>query len=284
MTDAYYDQVAAAFNRAAGTYGSDYGANPIMSWLAEDTFSQLSRLFPAGSRLLEIGCGTGEMAIRLAEAGRTVVATDIAPDMIAEGRSKVMGSRASERLTWLAVPAGEIGSAVVGPFDGAYSNFGALNCEPRLAQVADALARLLPTRAVFFCSAMNRWCAWEIAWGLLRLRPREAGRRLGRGWRPARMSAAPGQEASIIPVRYFTPREFVQHFRPWFRLQACMGYPTLIPPPYLAHRWPAAPARLGAIERRLRGLPGLRSLGDHFAVLLRREGQEPDQAGVAARR
>jgi SAM-dependent methyltransferase len=277
MTHDYYARVAAAFDRAAGSYQGDYAANPIMAWLEEDTFEQLCRLFPPGSRLLEIGCGTGEMALRLAGAGREVVATDISPAMIAQAQAAAAGHPARSRVNWLVAPAGALGAAEgfssLSPragFDGAYSNFGPLNCEPDLAGFARALAAHLPSGAAFLCSVMNRWCAWEIAWGLARLRPREAVRRLGRGWRPARMSAGPGEAASTIPVRYFSPAEFSRTLSPAFRLERCLGYPTFIPPPYLAGRWPGAPGRLEGLERRARGWPGLRSLGDHFLLVLRR--------------
>lgn len=279
MTEDYHACVAAAFDRAATSYRADYVANPIMAWLADDTFAQLCRLFPPGSRLLEIGCGTGEMALRLAAAGREIVATDISPAMIAQAQAGAAAHPARDRVTWFVAPASGLGAAgtLIGRslgagFNGAYSNFGPLNCEPDLVAVASALAALLPAGAAFLGSVMNRWCAWEIAWGLARLRPREAARRLGRGWRPARMSAGPGEAASTIPVRYFSPRAFARVFAPGFRLERCLGYPILIPPPYLAGRWPAAPERLGPLERRMRGWPALRSLGDHFLVVLRRAG------------
>jgi hypothetical protein len=136
--------------------------------------------------------------------------------------------------------------------------------------LARTLAARLPTGAPFLCSVMNRWCAWELALGFARGRPRAATRRLGKGWRTARMSAAAGEAASEIAVRYFTPGEFARRFRPHFRLETCLGYPVVIPPPYTAARWPEAAARLGGIERRVRAWPGLRSLGDHFLLILRR--------------
>ncbi len=272
MRQNYYGQVAAAFDRAAESYRRDYSANPVMAWLVDDTFKLLGRLFPAGARLLEIGCGTGEMALRLAEAGRFVTATDIAPAMVAEARQVAAASPARDRLAWTVAPAGELAGQIAGPFDGAYSNFGPLNCEPNLAAVVQMLASLLAPGGAFLCSVMNRWCAWEIVWELLHARPRRASRRLARGWAPAHMSAGEGQAPSTLPVRYFTPGEFVAAFRPAFRAEALLGYPVAIPPPALATRWPTAPDRLAALERRIRGLPGCRALGDHFLVVLRREG------------
>jgi SAM-dependent methyltransferase len=270
VTRDYYAQVAAAFDRAAGSYGADYAANPIMAWLEDDTFARLCALFPAGSRVLEIGCGTGEMALRLAAAGREVVATDISPAMIEAARRAAEGRPGATRVTWRVAAAGQLTQLAPGPLAGAYSNFGPLNCEPDLAQVSRSLAQLLPPRAPLLCSVMNRWCGWELALGFLRLRPREATRRLGKGWRTARMSAAAGQPPSEIPVRYFTPGEFASHFRPSFRLETCLGYPVIVPPPYTAARWPEAVRRLGSVDRRVRAWPGLRSLGDHFLVALRR--------------
>lgn len=269
MTD-YYDRVAAAFDRAAASYQGDYAANPIMAWLEEDTFGQLCRLFPAGSRLLEIGCGPGAMAVRLAEAERAVVACDISPAMIAQAERRAAISPAQTRLTWLVAPAGEIGARVQGSFDGAYSNFGPLNCEPELDRFAASLARLLRPGAALLCSVMNRTCAWEIAWGLGRLRPREAFRRFGRGWQIARMSAGPGEPATEFPVRFYSPREFAALLEPYFRTERIEGYPVILPPPYLAHRFPRALRRLEGVERRMRRLPGLRGLGDHFLIVASR--------------
>jgi SAM-dependent methyltransferase len=265
----YYEQVAAAFDRAAASYHRDYAANPIMAWLEDDAFEQLCRLFPAGSRLLEIGCGPGAMALRLAAAGRTVVATDIAPAMVAQAERVTADHPTRARLTWLVAAAAQIGERVAGAFDGAYSNLGPLNCEPDLGRFASGLARLLRPEAIFFCSVMNRVCAWEIVWGLSHFRWREATRRLGRGWRMARMSAGPGEPPTEFPVRYYSPGEFAAALKPHFRAEQVMGYPVIIPPPYLASRFPNAPGRLSRIERRARRIPGLRALGDHFVIVFR---------------
>ncbi len=275
MTTEIYRQVAAAFDRAAASYSADYAANPIMAWLYDDTYALLDRLIPPRGRVLEIGCGTGEMALRLATSGRTVVATDISPGMIAAARAAAADHPAGGRVTWHAVPGGEIAGVAAGPFDAAYSNFGPLNCEPQLGQVARSLAELLPPAAPFVCSVMGRICAWEIAWGLLRLRPREALRRLPRGWLQARMSAGPGEAPSTMPVRYYTPGEFARAWAPYFRPDVTLGYPVIIPPPYLAGRFPRAAQRLAGLERRVRGWPGFRSLGDHFLMILRRTEAEP---------
>ena len=162
----YYARVSAAFDRAADSYSADYAGNPIMAWLADDTYARLCALFPPGAWLLEIGCGSGDMALRLAAAGREIIATDISPAMIEVAERAASGHPARSRVTWRVAAAARLEAVVDRPLDGAYSNFGPLNCEPELGQVAALLAAKLPAGASLLCSVMNRWCAWEIGLGL----------------------------------------------------------------------------------------------------------------------
>jgi ubiquinone/menaquinone biosynthesis C-methylase UbiE len=277
MRQDHYQAVADGFDRAADSYDTDYGANPIMAWLEDDTFARLAALFPPGSRLFEVGCGTGQMAVRLAQSGRVIVASDISPAMIERARLVATPS-ATDSVTWVTAPAAALADALpgeTGRFDGGYSNFGPLNCDPELDKVAKGLATLVRPGGAFLCSVMGRFSAWELAWGILTLRPREATRRLGRGWVAAHMSGAPGEAPAVIPVRYYTPRGFARSFAPYFRVETALAYPLLIPPPHMATRFPSAPARLQRLERAFAGLPGLRALGDHFLLVLRRTDTEP---------
>ncbi|WP_283137562.1 class I SAM-dependent methyltransferase [Rhizohabitans arisaemae] len=52
-------------------------------------------LVPPGSRVLDAGCGTGRVAIRLAELGYDCVGVDLDPSMLAEAR------RAAPAMTWI---------------------------------------------------------------------------------------------------------------------------------------------------------------------------------------
>ncbi len=67
---------------------AQYGATPNAadrpSAFVEDCLARL----PAGSRVLELGCGTGTDAATFARAGHTVVATDFVPAVIATGRER----------------------------------------------------------------------------------------------------------------------------------------------------------------------------------------------------
>jgi ubiquinone/menaquinone biosynthesis C-methylase UbiE len=275
----YYTEISQAFDGAARNYDALYQANPVMAWMRNESLDALLTAFAPGSRLLEIGCGTGDEAIALSRAGYRVVATDISAGMIEAARTKAQKLGPGE-VTWQVLAAGRLADLLgdYGPasFDGAYASFGALNCEPELAPVFDALARLLRPGAALVCSVMNRWCAWEIGWELLHLHPRRAFRRLGKGWLMAGLASPDG--SLPVPVLYYTPHGLERVFAPQFRMQAAFGLPVLLPPPYLAHlldRHPALFSRLQRIERLLRDRSPFHALGDHFLLVAIRTGQAP---------
>ncbi|MGD9048285.1 MAG: methyltransferase domain-containing protein [Anaerolineae bacterium] len=275
----YYAGVSQAFDRAAQNYDALYQANPVMAWMRSESLTALLTAFVPGSRLLEIGCGTGDEAIALSRAGYRIVATDISAGMIDAARTKAQTLDPGE-VTWRVLAAGRLvellGEYGPGSFDGAYASFGALNCEPELAPVFDALARLLRPGAALVCSVMNRWCAWEIGWELLHLHPRQAFRRLGKGWLTAGLASPGGSQP--VPVLYYTPRGLERAFAPQFRTQAVFGLPVFLPPPYLAHlldRHPALFSRLQRFERFLRDRFPFHALGDHFLLVAIRTGQAP---------
>lgn len=278
MTPDYYEAVASAFDEAAGSYDRLYGTNRIMAWMRGESLALLMSAFRPGSRLLEVGCGTGEEALALAAAGYRIVATDVSPAMIQTAQAKPQPPGAPP-VSWRALPAGrlaELADEGGDRFDGAYSSFGALNCEPDLRPVARALARLLPPGAPLVCSVMNRWCLWEIGWSLVHLRPREAFRRARPGWRPAGLASPQGSLA--VPVRYYSPGALARALAPCFAAKWTMGLPVALPPPYLSpllERRGRLFARLEALDGRLRVRAPFRGLGDHFAMVLVRTEAAP---------
>lgn len=271
MSRDYYGTLAEAFDSAAQDYDRLYGSNRVMAWMRAQSLALLRSVFPTGGQLLEVGCGTGEEALALAAAGYRIVATDISPAMIRTAQAKPQPEGASS-VAWRVLPAGQLHKLAqehgAASFDGAYASFGALNCEPDLGPVAQALADLLRPGAPLVCSLMNRWCLWEIAWGLLHLRPREAFRR-GGGWKVAGLASPTGSLS--VPVRYYGPRDFVRAFKPQFSLQRMIALPVILPPPYqtsLVERHPRLFALLEVVECRVRGSFPFYYLGDHFVVVL----------------
>jgi len=74
------------WNRAARKYAAD----PIADMAGyEATLQRVQALLSPGHAVLEIGCGTGTTALRLAPAIRRMLATDVSTEMIAIAREKL---------------------------------------------------------------------------------------------------------------------------------------------------------------------------------------------------
>lgn len=67
-----------------------YAAEPIADLAGyEHTLARTSEFLQPSQRVLEIGCGTGSTALRLAQHTRELIATDVSPEMIAIAREKL---------------------------------------------------------------------------------------------------------------------------------------------------------------------------------------------------
>ena len=277
MADSSYTTLAQAFDTIAVDYDRFYGAegNQAMSWLRGENLALLEATFPAGSSLVEIGCGTGEEALHLARAGYRITATDVSPQMVAITHQKALAAGLAERITTRTLPASQIQDlAAPASFDGAYASFGSLNCEPDLPGLAAALDTQLKPGAPFVCSVMARISPFEITWYMAHLRPRMALRRLRSGWQLAALTGSTADQSRVeVPVRYLSTGELATAFAPFFTIRRSMGLGLFTPPPYLdqlyrRHRplW----GRIATIERGLHHRWPWRGMGDHIALVFRK--------------
>ena len=270
-----YESIANAFDQIAPQYDAVYGphGNLLMSWMRRENIALLQATFPPKSRLLEIGCGTGEEALHLARAGYKLLATDISPAMAAQTAVKARAAGLNDRITCLAIPGGHLDTLQPAQaYDGAYASFGSLNCEPDLDRLVTALADLLRPGAAFVCSVMARWCPIEIVWFLSHRRPQQAFRRLRRGWQPASLQGADGLLLNV-KVRFFSVGEIESVFSPAFVLERVRALPLLLPPPYLVPTYKKYRTffdRLEPWEMRLRDRWPWRGFGDHITMVFRR--------------
>lgn len=270
-----YKNTATAFDTIAHDYDAMYGdqGNAVMTWMRAENLALLKAAFPPGSRLLELGCGSGEEAVALALGNREILATDISPRMALLTRSKAVAAKVGNRVQAVALPAGHIGALQPSIlFDGAYASFGSLNCEPNLHAVSRSLARLLAPGAVFITSVMGPTCLFEMMWFLLHGRPSQAFRRLRRGWQLAPVAGEAGVEVSV-PTQYLSARDIAGAFSPSFILVSSFALPLFLPPPYadeLFKRQRAVFRRVELWDRRLRERWPWRGLGDHVVLILRR--------------
>jgi SAM-dependent methyltransferase len=252
--------VRATFDALAADYDSRFTGTPLGTLLRQAVQRRLDARFAPGDRVLELACGTGEDAVHLGHRGVRVIATDASESMVEQARAKSEGLREMIELRQLAI---EGLASLSGPFDGAFSNFGGLNCVQDLAAVSQALANLLRPGAPVLLCVMGPVVPWEWAGFLRRGEPGKAFRRLRRG----------GVEWRGITVRYPSPATLRRAFAPAFRPLRLSAVGALLPPTEWeawAGRHPRLLAALACWERRLETVPPLPWLSDHYLLELAR--------------
>jgi malonyl-CoA O-methyltransferase len=148
--------VARAFSRAAASYD---GAADLQRTVAAQLLAHAAPL-PAGSPLLDLGCGTGAVSAQLA-ATHTVVAVDLAEGMVAQGRRRHAGAA----VHWLCGDAENLPLADAA-VDGVFSSLALQWCE-RPAAVFAELRRVLRPGASAWLATLGPDTLRELraAWG-----------------------------------------------------------------------------------------------------------------------
>ena len=207
--------VREAYDRHAPVYDQVFDASQIRAEIWEIA----DRFFVPGTRLLDLGCGTGNDAIHFALRGVSVTAIDISPGMIARLKSKCDGAIHCEEADMRTyAPVGKC-------FDGVFSNLSALNCASDLKW----LSRLsLSPGSHLVLTTLGRFYPLESAIFLLKGKPRLAVRRF-------RRSCAGVVEGVRFDVYFHGLRSIQDALGPRFELREVTGLRALRPIPDLEH-------------------------------------------------
>jgi SAM-dependent methyltransferase len=257
-----------AFDSVAADYDGPRGNNDLIQEMRAEMWRWLDATFSAGSRLIDLGCGTGLDAARMGKLGHHVTATDWSPLMVQRTRDRAEREGLTHRVQALEVGGHELHRLdSTGSYDGVYSNLGPLNCVPDLTAVSRECARLLGPAGKLVFTVIGRVCPWEMAHYLGRGRWRRAAVRFARNTVPV------GMNKHTIWTRYYTPREFYRAFEDRFTLEHYRGLCVFAPPPYLTsvrNNHPRLHERLWRLDQLAAGWPVIRSAGDHFLIILKR--------------
>ena len=145
------DDVRALFNREARSWHGKYGPRGKLDSRVEQFTGRLAELCPPPGNILDLGCGTGEIAAALEQRGYHVTACDLAEEMIAVARA----NHHRTSVEWVCLePDWEVLPFADRRFDGivASSVFEYLVDVPR---VAAELARVLRPEGVLLLSVPN---------------------------------------------------------------------------------------------------------------------------------
>jgi ubiquinone/menaquinone biosynthesis C-methylase UbiE len=244
--------MTAVFDQLANRYDALWSDTAIGRNQRAAVWRWVDPLFQPGDRILDMGCGTGKDAEHFMARGVEVLGIDASAGMVRVARARGIPAR------MLPIEAIE---ELSDSFDGAISDFGALNCIADLQPVARALGRLIRPRGYVAICAAGRCCAWEALYYLRRLRPRKAFRRWSSG----------GSLASIgVRVYYPSIPDLASLFRRDFRLIRWCGIGLCTPPSYVGGVPERAMDWFAAADHRLAHVPVLRALADHRLLVFQR--------------
>lgn len=257
-----------AFDRVARDYHRTNAANPLLRAMRRRVLEAVRSHVPTGARVLDLGCGPGTDHRDLAEAGFHVTAIDWSAAMVAEARRRATDDGLGDRVVVLQLGIQQLGQIAPTVFDAAYSNFGALNCVPDLADAAAGIAARVKTGGWLVASVIGRLCPWEIAVHAVRGDRRRIQVRFEKAFVPVPLSGG------TVWTRYYSPREFERVFAAaGFRTESLSALGLFAPPPYLegfASRHAGLTSGLEWLDRRCGSWPVLRHGGDHFLTVLRK--------------
>ncbi|MEP0804335.1 MAG: class I SAM-dependent methyltransferase [Chloroflexota bacterium] len=265
MTANDFDIIAEAFSRTAEKYDAFAEDHPNQTRMRNKVYAHVQRFIPAGSRILELNCGTGADAVELARRGYRIHATDIAPGMLERLRSKVQQFDLADRITFQQCSFTELDKVHGAPFDAVFSNLGGLNCIPDLSPVIGQLPTVLRPNGLVTWTLMPPVCLWEMA-ELFRGHPRLAFRRF------ARRGARAHLEGLYFQVYYFTPQKVRRWFGADYECLAIEGLSVITPTAEsknFAKRYPRLYRTLSLLDDRLASRRPWRSWGDFFLITLR---------------
>ncbi len=240
------------FDLLAPTYDSVWTGSAVGTLQREAFWREAGGLFRPGDRVLDLGCGTGVDALRLGRQGVRVSAIDASAEMVRIARERGVNA--------LVLPIEDL-NRLDSVFDGAISNFGALNCVEDLVRVGRGLTRLIRPGGNMALCLMGRFCVRETLYYMFRGQAAKAFRR----WQT-------GGTMTSLGVRVFYPTvaAVVRAFWPAFELRRHYGIGICVPPSFVETP-PAGRLRVfDAIDRRIAGLPGVRVLADHRLLIFRR--------------
>ncbi len=163
------NQVRQLFDRKSAAWPAKYASGGRLAGRLSGLATAVTRQVPAGGRVLDLGCGTGELARAAATAGLRVTGCDVSAAMLREATARDPGGQVDwVRLEpdWRALPAEQ----------GSYQAVVASSVLEYLDDPAGVLAqcaRVLVPGGVVLCTVPDvrhpvRWAEWLAALALAR--------------------------------------------------------------------------------------------------------------------
>ena len=219
-------------------------------------------IFP-GNTILDLGCGTGEDAIFLAEKGINVTAVDISPKMISLAQSKADAKGINDNLQFFCCDMESFITDNKKKFDAVISNFNAVNYVSDLISFSGLLAHSLNSDGKIIFTVLNKLSISEVFYNFLRLN-------LKRSWN----AVFNRKESLITDLHLYFPCAFSSFFKNEFKIKRITGIGILIPPHSLTGMYDkigfAIPFLL-KLEKLIASVFPFYCLSDHYIIEMQKK-------------
>lgn len=213
--------------------------------------------------VLELNCGTGVDALKMAEKGASVLATDISPEMI-----QVTAKRTKHfpKVTTQVLDITEL-SISNRKFDLVFSNFGGLNClsEKALQQFTSTIGTLIKPGGRLIMVIMPRNTLWEILYFMAKGLPKKAFRRMNK--QGVNVSIA----GNDVKTFYHNPSS-LKIFNN-FQVESISPVGLFVPPSYLENRYTKKPEMIDRYyqkDRQKFNARWLAKFADHYCIVMKK--------------
>jgi SAM-dependent methyltransferase len=214
----------ADFDAAASDYDQTFTHTTVGKAQRERVWHYLRQLpIKAGSKVLEVNCGTGEDAKRWQENGFSVIASDLSPQMIAHAQAK------HPEIDFRVLDLLELDQLSSEP-QTIFSNFGGLNCLPEsdLQVFFQKASELLATNERVICVLMGKKTTWDRWYLTLK------GRFSKRNRRNTHEAVSVPVNGTMVSTWYYSPKETIRVAHPYFEVEMLRPVGLFVPPSYMA--------------------------------------------------
>lgn len=253
---------ALAFSAQAAHFDKAEEANAILKSWRQRIYDQVDQHLSPGSDILELNAGTGIDALRFANLGHHVLATELAAGMMDVLRAKTAGVA---NVTCKQLSFDHLHS-LEGSYDLIFSNFGGLNCTENLSLVTSQFKRLVKPGGRVTLVIMPPMAPWEWL-RLLRGNTSQAFRRL------QKQGSRANVEGHMFTTWYYSLYDLRQLMTKDFVLEKATGLGSISPPPAslkVHAQWPSLTKFLERVDKILSRFPPFNRWADHLIVTFRK--------------
>ncbi len=256
------------FDTAATHYDDVFTNSRIGKAQRELVYSYLHSIFTPSQQfsILELNCGTGEDAIKFAQKGHKIIATDISEKMIAIANTK----KHPKELLFKTLDINQLSiHSFSTKFDLIFSNFGGLNClnSSQFKAFIDTTTELLTPNGKLIFIIMPKYCLWERFYFSIKRDFQKATRR------NTTQAVLANVDGIQVPTWYYNPVDICSFAKKYYVVNQIRPIGLFIPPSYLESSFIASKPLLTIFKNLDQYLknPSLAKYADHFLIELQKK-------------